>query len=533
MLEGKALPNEVDGLKRLVLEHRSTIQHQQLQIEQLKLTIARLQRMKFGRSSEQINQTLTQLTLALGQLESAAEAAGSTSSQTTQESGEPAPVRERRKPVRRAALPEHLPREERRYEPPGCSCPNCGGTLRKLGEDISEVLEVIPLRFKVVRHVRPKMSCPKCATITQAPALSRPIEKSFAGASVLALVVAWKYCFHLPLYRQAQIFARAGIDLHRSTLTQWVAAVSALLAPLGEALGKHVLAAGKLNADDTTLRVLAPGTGKTKIGHIWTYVRDERPWNSRAPPAVRYRYSPDWKGEHPERHLRTFKGVLQADDYAGFERLYVQPSPTEPARIEESACWAHLRRRFYELHISLKSPLALEALERIGALYQIEAEIRGRSADERRCARQARALPLLKALHEWFVEKLGELPRGSELAKAILYAARPERWPAFVRYCDDGRLEIDNNIAERSLRQVALCRKNFLFAGSDAGGERAAMLWSLIETCKLNGVDPQSYLHYVLERIANHPINRIDELLPWNVADKITAEQKHADSLAA
>jgi hypothetical protein len=298
--------------------------------------------------------------------------------------------------------------------------------------------------------------------------------------------------------------------LERSTLADWVGASSVLLEPLVEALRRYVFDCGKLHADDTPVPVLAPGTGKTKTGRLWTYVRDDRPAGDTAAPAVWFAYSPDRKGEHPERHLREFRGTLQADAYAGFNQLY------ETGAIREAACWAHVRRKFYELQQAHASPIATEAIERIGQLYGIESDIRGRPPKERREVRQARARPVLKSLHEWLESCLAKLSRKSDTTAAVRYALT--LWEALVRYCDDGCLEIDNNTAERALRAVALGRKNYLFAGSDTGGERAAAIYSLVGSAKLNALDPEAYLREVLMRIADHPINRIGDLLPWNIA---------------
>jgi transposase len=371
------------------------------------------------------------------------------------------------------------------------------------------MLEYVPASFFVIPHVRPKLSCSRCERIVQAAAPSRPIERGMAGPGLLAHVLTSKYADHLPLYRQSEIYARQGVELERSTLADWVGSTSQLLTPLVDALRRYVIAASKLHADDTPVPVLAPGNGKTKTGRLWTYVRDDRPAGDTAAPAVWFAYSPDRKGEHPERHLREFRGTLQADAYAGFNQLYVN------GRIQEAACWAHVRRKFYDLQQAHASPAASEALQRIAALYGIEKEIRGRPPDERREVRNQRARPLLESLRQWFETTLLKLSRKSDTTAAIRYALG--LWEALTRYCDDGRLEIDNNAAERALRAVALGRKNYLFAGSDTGGERAAAIYSLIGTAKLNDRDPEVYLRMVLSRIADHPVNRIGELLPWNL----------------
>jgi transposase len=313
----------------------------------------------------------------------------------------------------------------------------------------------------------------------------------------------------LPLYRQSEIYQREGVELDRSTLADWVGGASRTLQPLVDAVKKYVLGAEKLHGDDVPVPVLEPGNGKTKTGRLWTYVRDDRPAGSEAAAAVWFAYSPDRKGEHPAGHLQNYSGILQADGYAGFNKLY------GTGRIVEAACWAHARRKFHDLYQAHRSPIAKEALERIGQLYGIEQEIRGRSPAERREVRQARSRPLLEAMHVWLKAMVGKLSQKSDVAVAIRYAL--DRWTALRRFCEDGRIEMDNNAAERALRAVALGRKNYLFAGSDAGGDRAAAIYSLLGSAKLNGFDPEAYLSLVLRRIADHPINRIADLLPWNL----------------
>jgi transposase len=506
MADAADLPNDVEALKGIILERSTKLEaaealliSQKLELEKLRFEIACLKRIQYGRSSEALDRELVQMQLSIEDLE--------TSLASKPLEVRPAAKAPAEKPVRRP-LPAQLPREEIVHENP-CACPTCGGELRPLGADVSEMLEYVPGRYKVIRHVRPKLSCASCQKIVQPAAPSRPIERGLAGPGLLAHVLVAKYCDHLPLYRQSRMFAREGIDLDRSTLADWVGGASALLQPLVNAIGRYVLGNHKVHGDDTPVPVLCPGRGTTKQGRLWTYVRDDRPAGSPEPPAVFFRYSPDRKGERPRAHLANFTGVLQADAYAGFDRLYGE-------RIQEAACWAHVRRKFYDIHVALASPLALEALERIGNLYGIEEEIRGRPPNERRAVRQARAGPQLESLHSWLQKTATTLSKKSELAQAIRYAL--SNWVALTRYRDDGRVEIDNNAAERALRAVALGRKNWLFAGSDDGGERAAAIYSLIGTAQLNGVDPEGYLRHVLRHVAEHPINRIDEFLPWEVA---------------
>src|ERR1700675_591826 len=513
----RVLPN-LEGLgptelKALIVSQHELIVSRDSEIEQLKLLIAKLRRMQFGRSSEKLDRQIEQLELRLEALQmNDAETVATMPEQIA--SVEPV-SRSARRP-----LPAHLPREVRTHLPKQKACPDCGGELRKLGEDVSEVLERIPSRFEVIRHVRIKLACACCERIVQAAAPSRPIERCVAGPGLLAHVLVSKYGDHLPLYRQSEIYAREGVELDRSTLADWVGGTSRLLEPLVQGLRRHVLAGQKLHADDTPVPVLAPGLGKTKTGRLWTYVRDDRPTGDPTPPAVWFCYSADRKGEHPQQHLSSFTGTLQADGYAGFDQVY------ETGRIQEAACWAHVRRKFYDLVEAHKSQTATTALERIAELYAVEEEIRGRPAEERREIRNRRSRPLLESLKQWLEETLGKLSRKSDTAMAVRYSPAP--WEALLRYCDDGRLEIDNNAAERSLRAVALGRKNYLFAGSDRGGESAAAIYSLIGTAKLNGLNPESYLRDVLSRIADHPINRIEELLPWNLSAKLAGNSSRA-----
>lgn len=524
----RALPNNVAALRTLVIDLQARLQsrddalqareaqlhagQQELVylrtwIERLKLELARLRRMQFGRSSEQLSARIEQLELIVEEFE--ANAAQKTTA---------APRTLARQPVRKP-LPAHLPRETVIHAPAD-ACPDCGTTLRRLGEDVSEMLEYVPARFKVIRQVRPKLSCGCCQRIVQLPAPVRPIDRGLPGPGLLAHVAVSKFADSLPLYRQAQIYAREGVELERSTLADWLGGVARLTQPLVDALGRYVLGANKLHADDTPVPVLEPGRGVTKTGRLWTYVRDDRAAASTDAPAVWFQYSPDRKGERPVAHLKHFAGVLQADGYAGFDQLYARGD------IVEAACWAHVRRKFYAIHVANDSPVAAEALTRIGALYAIESTIRGRPPHDRKAARQARAGPLLDDLHQWLRTTLSTVSKKSELAVAMRYAIT--RWTALTRYRDDGGIEIDNNAAERSLRAVAIGRKNYLFAGSDAGGDRAAAFYSLIGTAKLNGLDPEAYLRTVLERIAEHPINRIDELLPWNLTSAPVAELRQA-----
>lgn len=499
---------DVEALKRQLAEReaeialmRAELMSKDAVIERLKFQLAVARRAQFGQSSEKLDREIDQLELQLEELETAAAMAPSIATAASEV--------ERGQPVRKP-LPDHLPRQEIMHAAP-CVCPQCGGKLSKLGEDATEILDYAPARFRVIRHVRPKFSCRSCEAICQAPMPSLPIERGRPGPGLLAHVLVSKFCDHIPLYRQSEIFAREGVELERSTLADWVGASAALLDPLVEALRRDVLAGPVLHGDDTPVPVLAPGNGKTREGRFWVYVRDERPHCGERAPGVAYFYSPDRKGERPQAHLKDFAGVLHADGYAGFNKLY------EHGRIQSAACWAHVRRKFFDVAKSLNSPLAKEALDKIGALYGIEADIRGQPPDRRVAVRLARASPMLDEFRAWLGAQMPRLSKKSDLFYAMRYART--RWTALTAYVADGRLEIDNSAAERALRGVALGRKNYLFMGSDAGGERAAAIYSLIESAKLNGVEPQAYLTDVLSRIADHPINSIGELLPWRITD--------------
>ena len=498
------LPDDIDALKRIIAEMVQKAVASQVEIEKLRFELARLKRAQFGRSSEKLTQSVAQLELAIETLEE--DGAQETASRSPAFATLVEQALEAKKPARRP-LPDHLPREDVAY-PAACACPTCGGALRRIGEDVTETLDYVPARFKVIRHIRPKFSCRACDTVVQAPAPSHAIARGRAGPGLLAHILVSKYDDHLPLYRQAEIFAREQMELETSTLSGWVGAAAAALAPLNDALAVDLFASDTLHADDTPVPVLAPGAGRTRTARLWVYVRDERPFAGSRPPAAMFFYSPDRKGERPRGHLKDFTGVLHADGYAGFNELFAG------GRITEAACWAHVRRKFFDVHAAAGSPLAKEALDRIGALYAVEAAINGRSAEERRRCRQAESVPIAQALKGWAEATLPRLSGRSELAAAFRYLRA--RWPALLRCFDDGRLALDNNAAERALRGVAIGRKNWLFAGSDRGGARAAALYSLIETAKLNGLDPQAYLADVLARLPDHPAKRIAELLPWN-----------------
>jgi transposase len=479
-----------------------------LEIERLKLLLAKARRAQFGRSSERGAELVEQLELRLADLEeSVAEEEASAEIAAPGKRALPSGGAAR-KPARRP-LPAHLPRERIVYPAP-CSCPECGGPVRKLGEDVTETLECEPRRWKVVEHVREKVSCRACEAVSQPPAPSHPIARGRAGPGLLALVLAAKYGQHLPLTRQSAIYAREGVEIDVSTLADWVGSSTTALVPMVLAIRTHVFAAERLHGDDTTVPVLAKG--RTRTGYVWAYVRDDRPFGGPDPPAVAFLYSPDRRGEHPERHLAGFAGILQADAYAGFDRLYAPKRA--PGPILEAACWAHARRKLFELAAVGKAPVAAEAVRRIDELFAIERDISGKPAAERLAAREERAKPLVLELEAWLRVQHARVSPKSETGKAIAYALN--HWKALTRFLGDGRICLSNNAAERALRGVAVGRRNWTFAGSDRGGERAAAIYTLIETCKLNGVDPQAWLADVLARLPDHPAKRITDLLPWN-----------------
>ena len=503
-------PDEVARLKAELAVARGEPTGAKLLIEQLKAQLAVLRRMSFGRSSEKLNAEITQLELLLEDLEEGeAERVAPIAEPTSDE-------RERRHPVRRP-LPPHLPREEILHHP-GDACPGCGGTsLSKLGEDVTEVLERIPAQLKVIRHIRPRLSCRTCETIIQAPAPDLPIEKGRPGPALIANVVVGKYIDGLPLYRQAGIIARGGVDIDRATLCDWVGRAAWWLAPVAEVIDRHVMAAPAIFTDDTPIGVLAPGNRRTKTGRIWTYVVDERPWAGERPPAALYRYSQDRKGERPAGHLSNFAGYIHADGYAGYEALTrSKAAPGQQGqRIVHAACWAHARRKLYDVHQKTQSPIAAEGLRRIGVLYDIEREINGLPPERRRAVRAERSAPLLADLRVWMETERRRLSGKNELAKALQYALG--RWDALARFTADGRLAIDNNAAERALRGIAVTRKNFLFLGSDKGGERAAIIYTALETARLNGIDPEAWLADVLNQLARGRSQLdLDPLMPWN-----------------
>ena len=499
-----------------------------------RLQIAKLTRELYGQRSERSVQLVDQMTLAFEELESSATedevAAEQAVANTTNV------VAFTRKRPARQPFPEHLPRE-RMVEPGPTQCLCCGSPrLRKLGEDITETLEVIPRQWKVIQHVREKLTCRDCEKISQAPAPFHVLPRGWAGPSLLAMILFEKFGQHQPLNRQADRYSREGVPLSLSTLADQVGGCCAVLAPLIWRIERHVFAAERLHSDDTIVPVLAEG--KTDAGRCWVYVRDDRPFGGPAPPAAMFYYSRDRGGDHPHAHLASYAGIFQADAYGGYTKLY--EANRKPSPLVEAACWVHARRPFFVMAdvaaaarrkaegktTSVISPLALEAVRRIDALFEIERAINGQSIEQRRAVRQELSAPLVADLECWLREQRPKLSRGNDLAKAMDYMLK--RWPAFTRFLDDGRICLSNNAAERALRGIALGRKSWLFAGSDRGGQRAAAIYSLIVTAKLNDIDPQAWLADVLARIAEHPASKIDDLLPWNWQPRAAAQSRAA-----
>lgn len=537
------LPNDIEALKALVLtatrqadlatqraaDAEARLANAQAQasateavIAHLKLQIAKLRREQYGPSAERTRRLLDQMELQLGDLEADA-AEDILIAAAAAEKATSVAAFDRKRPSRKP-FPEHLPRE-RVVIPAPCTCPACGGDrLSKLSEDVTETLEVIPRAWKVIQTVREKFSCRDCETITQPPAPFHVVPRGWAGPSFLAMVLFEKYGQHQPLNRQAERFAREGVPLSVSTLADQVGAACFALMPIFKLIEAHVFAAERLHGDDTTVPVMAKG--KTDTGRLWNYVRDDRPFGGADPPAVVFHYSRDRRGEHPQAHLAAWSGILQADAFAGYNELYA--ADRQAGLILEAGCFAHARRKFFELAdvegaARKKSrgektgqiyPIALEAVQRLDALFEIERTINGKTADERLAVRQELSAPLMDELHAWLSAQLAKLSRHHDLAKAINYMLR--RWDAFTRFLTDGRVCLTNNAAERALRCVPLGRKAWLFCGSDRGGQRAAIVYSLIQTCRLNDVDAQAWLADVLARIAEHPISKLSDLLPWN-----------------
>ncbi|ETI64613.1 transposase IS66 [Sphingobium sp. C100] len=487
-----------------------------LVVQALRLRIAKLKKQAFGKSSEKIEREIEQLELALEDILVAAAQTVALTSDVNEDEEPAAPVSARGK-ARRPRVATDTPRERNELDP-GSACPDCGGELRLVGEDVSEILEMITAKLKVIEVARPKKSCRCCEKMVQVPAPSRPIPGSMAGSSLLAYVLVSKFDDHLPLYRQNEILARMGADIPRSTLADWCGKAMRTLLPLIERIESSVLASDVIHADDTPIQVLdhtrrAKGLGKgVRQGRIWGYVCDQRPWNGPQPPGVVYRFAPNWKAEHVQNHLCNASGILQADAYKGYTKLYETGADGTP-RFREAACFAHWRRDFHDIWKANKSQIAREALDRIGQLYDIEREIAGKPADVRRAVRQEHSKPKHEALRAWAEQQLTRIPVKGDLASAFRYGLG--RWPAFSLFIEDGRVAIDNNAAERAVRPIGLGRRNWLFAGADTGAETLARAMTLIESAKMNGLDPQAYLADVLDRIHDHKINRIDELLPW------------------
>ncbi|MDF2369072.1 IS66 family transposase [Sneathiella sp.] len=492
------LPSDTALLQRLVLDMTRVMTHRDEEINRLRQIIKQLQRAQYGRRSERLDPD--QLALALEELD--------TDIAEVIESGPVPPVAERT-PAQRKPLPDHLIRKEVLLDIEEGGCSRCGGPLREIGESVSEMLDWVPATLRVIRIRRPKYACRQCETVAQASAPQRIITGGYATPALIAQVLISKYCDHLPLYRQSQMFARQGVKIERSTLAGWVGGACWWLDALHDRLSTNILASNHLYADDTPLPVLDPGRRRTKTGRLWVYARNERGWAGRDPPAAVYFYEPDRRAQRPKQHLKDYRGVLHVDGYIGFEQL------TRDGRIVLAACWAHARRKFYEIAKADGSPIADEVVRRIAGLYALEAKIRGKTPEERLAVRQATARPLIMELRQWLEAQLPRISRSGKLAEAIRYALI--RWNGLSRFLEDGCVELDTNPVERAIRPVALGRKNHLFAGSDRGARRWATVCSPVETTKLNKVEPYIWLTDVLQRMVDdHPVNRLDELPPWN-----------------
>lgn len=520
--EGRASAAEAElsTTKVQLAQHRAVVSTSEAVIAALKLEIALLRREQYGRSAERTARLLDQLELQLEELETAATEDAIRADQAAEQATKVAGF-DRRKPVKKP-FPEHLPRERVVIEAPS-SCTCCGSArIVKMGEDITETLEVVPRQWKVIQTVREKFTCRDCEKISQSPAPFHPTSRGWAGPNLLAMITFEKFGQHQPLNRQAERYAREGVDLSLSTLADQVGAVTELLAPLHRLIEAHVRTADRLHGDDTTVPLLA--RGGTKTARLWTYVRDDRPFGGTAPPAVIFKFSRDRGGEHPTEHLKGWKGILQADAYAGYNQLY--DAKRSPGPVTSALCWSHARRKFFELADvagNIKkgkdakeiSPIAFDAVRRMDALFEVERAINGKPPAERLKARQDLSAPLVKDLERWLLTERRLLSKHAKVAKAIDYLLSPNHWPGFTGFLDDGRICLTNNCAERALRGVALGRKSWLFAGSERGGHRAAFMYSLIGSAKMNGIDPQTWLADAIARISDMPVSKLPELLPW------------------
>ncbi len=505
-LTAKTLPNDPELLKQMLLAMAGKVDqlsthntYLETRVSQLELQIKLHRKRQFGRSSEsgQYELEMEDITTVQAEIEQVKQGFEHSTAST------PAKPNRTRKP-----FPAELPREEKTFVPEACSCPDCGQSMQNIGEDVSEVLDIVPAKYRVIKVIRPKFGCKACNKISQAPAAERVIDRGIASAALIAQVIVDKYADHLPLYRQAERFQREGIDLDRSTLAGWAGRVGALLLPLTNAIRAHVMEAHKLHADDTTAPTLVPGNGKTATGRYWNYVRDDRPWDPRSAPAVWFQYSTTRSGDEPLRHLKGYKGIIQTDAYAGYNGALQQG-------VHRAGCWAHARRKFFELVDAGKSEVAADAVNRINQLYAIEKEIKSLPPDERSRIRKIKSQPILDDLKLWLDEHIRQCVKGSPMARAINYTRK--QWDDLILYVSDGKVEIDNNAAERAIRPLVVGRKNHLFAGSELGGHTGAALYSIMGTAKLNGIDPKAYLTAVLKRINCTPITEVAELLPWNI----------------